>query len=330
MIFLNIVILIIGFVALVKGADIFVDGSSSLAKIFKVPPLIIGLTIVALGTSMPELAVSTSAALAGANEIALSNVVGSNIFNLLGVLGVCSVIHSVPVDSVILKRDFPISIVITIVIFISIALQTSLDASFFSINMQENAGTVKRFLGIVLLIIFVAYIAYLIFDARKNPVQEEEKADSSSKSLSLWKSILFIILGLSLIIAGGKAVVYAAQKIAEAAGMTETLIALTVIAIGTSLPELVTSIVAARKGETSLAMGNVIGSNILNLLFILGVSVAIHPVAVNVASVYDLAILILVSFLTWIFSISKRRIVRAEGIFMLLCYVAETIFAILR
>ena len=330
MIFLNIVILIIGFVALVKGADIFVDGSSSLAKIFKVPPLIIGLTIVALGTSMPELAVSTSAALAGANEIALSNVVGSNIFNLLGVLGVCSVIHSVPVDSVILKRDFPISIVITIVIFISIALQTSLDASFFSINMQENAGTVKRFLGIVLLIIFVAYIAYLIFDARKNPVQEEEKADSSSKSLSLWKSILFIILGLSLIIAGGKAVVYAAQKIAEAAGMTETLIALTVIAIGTSLPELVTSIVAARKGETSLAMGNVIGSNILNLLFILGVSAAIHPVAVNVASVYDLAILILVSILTWIFSISKRRIVRAEGIFMLLCYVAETIFAILR
>ena len=196
--------------------------------------------------------------------------------------------------------------------------------------MQENAGTVKRFLGIVLLIIFVAYIAYLIFDARKNPVQEEEKTDSSSKSLSLWKSILFIILGLSLIIAGGKAVVYAAQKIAEAAGMTETLIALTVIAIGTSLPELVTSIVAARKGETSLAMGNVIGSNILNLLFILGVSAAIHPVAVNVASVYDLAILILVSILTWIFSISKRRIVRAEGIFMLLCYVAETIFAILR
>ena len=123
---------------------------------------------------------------------------------------------------------------------------------------------------------------------------------------------------------------YAAQKIAEAAGMTETLIALTVIAIGTSLPELVTSIVAARKGETSLAMGNVIGSNILNLLFILGVSAAIHPVAVNVASVYDLAILILVSILTWIFSISKRRIVRAEGIFMLLCYVAETIFAILR
>ncbi|EID85076.1 putative K+-dependent Na+/Ca+ exchanger family protein [Treponema sp. JC4] len=325
MIFLDFVILVLGFVALVKGADIFVDGSSALAKIFKVPGVIIGLTVVALGTSLPELAVSTTAALAGANEIALSNVIGSNIFNLLVVLGVCAVIHSVPVDEVIIRRDFPLSIIVTLGLLLAVGWQTISGGSFFTLGMADNAGLVSRVTGIILLVIFIGYILFLIFDAIRHPVEEEEISD-----IPLWKALLFILIGVILIIAGGKAVVYSAQNIARFFGMTETLIGLTVVALGTSLPELVTSIVAARKGETSLAVGNVVGSNLFNLLFILGVSTSIHPITVNAASIYDMAILIFVSCMTLFFSITGRSIKRLEGIIMLACYIGATTFAIVR
>ncbi len=325
MIFLDFIILILGFVALVKGADIFVDGSSALAKIFKVPGVIIGLTVVALGTSLPELAVSTTAALAGANEIALSNVIGSNIFNLLVVLGVCAVIHSVPVDQVIIRRDFPLSITVTLGLLIAVGWQSLTGGRFFELGMSDNAGLVSRVTGIILLVIFIGYILFLIFDAIRHPVEEEEISD-----IPLWKALLFILIGVILIIAGGKAVVYSAQNIARFFGMSETLIGLTVVALGTSLPELVTSIVAARKGETSLAVGNVVGSNIFNLLFILGVSTSIHPITVNAASIYDMAILIFVSCMTLFFSVTGRSIKRLEGIIMLACYIGATTFAIVR
>lgn len=318
-------ILVAGFVALVKGADIFVDGSSALAKIFKVPGVIIGLTVVALGTSLPELAVSTTAALQGANEIALSNVIGSNIFNLLVVLGVCAVIHSVPVDAVIIRRDFPLSILTTAGLFIAVSFSSLFGGKFFQLAMTDNAGVVSRPVGLVLLVIFICYIVYLIFDSIRHPVEEEEISD-----IPLWKALLFILAGIVLIIAGGKAVVYSAQNIARFFGMTETLIGLTVVAIGTSLPELVTSIVAAKKGETSLAVGNVVGSNIFNLLFILGVSTSIHPVMVNAASVYDMMILLFVSTMTLFFSVTGHSIKRLEGIIMLLCYAGATAFAIIR
>lgn len=318
-------ILVAGFVALVKGADIFVDGSSALAKIFKVPGVIIGLTVVALGTSLPELAVSTTAALQGANEIALSNVIGSNIFNLLVVLGVCAVIHSVPVDAVIIRRDFPLSILTTAGLFIAVSFSSLFGGKFFQLVMADNAGVVSRPVGLVLLVIFICYIVYLIFDSIRHPVEEEEISD-----IPLWKALLFILAGILLIIAGGKAVVYSAQNIARFFGMTETLIGLTVVAIGTSLPELVTSIVAAKKGETSLAVGNVVGSNIFNLLFILGVSTSIHPVMVNAASVYDMMILLFVSAMTLFFSVTGHSIKRLEGIIMLLCYAGATAFAIIR
>lgn len=318
-------ILVAGFVALVKGADIFVDGSSALAKIFKVPGVIIGLTVVALGTSLPELAVSTTAALQGANEIALSNVIGSNIFNLLVVLGVCAVIHSVPVDAVIIRRDFPLSIITTAGLFIAVSFSSLFGGKFFQLAMADNAGVVSRPVGLVLLVIFICYIIYLILDSIRHPVEEEEISD-----IPLWKALLFILAGIVLIIAGGKAVVYSAQNIARFFGMTETLIGLTVVAIGTSLPELVTSIVAAKKGETSLAVGNVVGSNIFNLLFILGVSTSIHPVMVNAASVYDMMILLFVSTMTLFFSVTGHSIKRLEGIIMLLCYAGATAFAIIR
>ena len=215
---LNIVLLIAGFVALIKGADIFVDGSSSLAAIFKVPSVIIGLTIVAMGTSAPELAVSTSAAIKGSNEIALSNVVGSNIFNLLMVLGVCAVIMPVPIDNIIKKRDFPINIAITIVLFGALALPLIGKLDFGSVQMSDNVSGVSRLIGIILLVAFIAYITMLIIAAKKNKVESEP-----TKTMSPLKSVLFILLGIALIIAGGQFVVNSAKFIAAAFGMSETL-----------------------------------------------------------------------------------------------------------
>ena len=320
-----ILLLIAGFVGLIKGADLFVDGSAGLARNLKVPSLIIGLTIVAMGTSAPELAVSTSAAISGSNEIALSNVVGSNMFNLLMVLGCCSLFSVVPVDRIVLKRDFPISIIVTAIVFAVAGGQFLFSGKLFSTAMATEVGMVYRWLGIVLLVGFVAYIVYLVINARRHP---EPETDEEKKPY--WKCFLFIVLGLVLIVAGGQAVVQSAKYIARAAGMTETLIGLTIVAVGTSLPELVTSVVAARKGETGLAIGNVVGSNIFNLMLILGVSSTIHPVAVNAASVFDMAILIVVSVLVLLFSVSKKKIVRAEGIVMILIYIADVVFAILR
>ncbi len=325
MIFLFILLLLAGFVALIKGADLFVDGSAGLARNLKVPSLIIGLTIVAMGTSAPELAVSTSAAIAGANEIALSNVVGSNMFNLLVVLGACALFCPVPVDKIVLKRDFPISIIVTVFIFAVVGAKEIFNGSLFTKAMADDAGTVYRWTGIVLLVFFIAYIVYLIIDAKRHPEPETDEAKKP-----YWKCFLFIVLGIALIVGGGQAVVQSAKYIARAAGMPETLIGLTIVAVGTSLPELVTSVVAAKKGETGLAIGNVVGSNIFNLMLILGTSSAIHPVGANVASVFDMGILIIVSLIVFLFSVSKKKIVRVEGIIMILVYVADVIFAIFR
>lgn len=325
MLLCNLLLLTVGFAALIKGADWFVEGSSGLARNFKVPGLIIGLTIVALGTSAPELAVSTSAALCSSNEIALSNVVGSNIFNLLFVLGVCALIHKVPVEKDVLKRDFPLSIAAAVFVLLAASPKSLAFREFGRRNVNEIAGNISRTTGIILLAAFLFYILYLIGCARRNPQKEE-----AVKSVPLWKCFLFVSLGLILIIAGGQAVVYSAKEIARAAGMSETLIGLTIVAVGTSLPELVTSVVAAKKGETGLAVGNVIGSNIFNILFILGVSAAIRPIGVNIASLYDLMILIAVSVISYIFAINKRAITRPEGGIMIGLYIGSVIFAVLR
>lgn len=333
MLILNFLLLVIGFVGLIKGADWFVDGSAGVARKLRVSSIIIGLTIVAMGTSAPELAVSTTAALKGSNEIALSNVVGSNIFNLMVVLGVCAVIHSVPVDKIILKRDFPFSIgamILTFlvtgrgVIFTGEKLTKDPDSRFL-FDMADDVGMVSRPLSITLLVIFTAYILLLIYDAKKHPEEEEDVESMTSK-----KCLVLILTGLAFIIAGGQAVVYSAQYIARSFGMTETLIGLTVVALGTSLPELVTSIVAARKGETGLAIGNVVGSNIFNNLLILGVSSTIHPIAVNTASFFDMIVLILMSFLVMLLVFRKKELGRAGGALMLLVYTAYVIFAAIR
>ena len=326
-VFVLLIILAAGFVALIKGADIFVDGSSSLAKNLKVPSLIIGLTIVALGTSAPELAVSTSAAIQKSNEIALSNVIGSNLFNLLMVAGICAVISPLPVDISVIRRDMPFSIVCTVLLLIASCAAAFTGGSnlFANADFSANIGLVSRIIGLSLLIVFIGYIAVLIKTAGKNKTEESDEVKRS-----LRKCILLIIIGLILIVAGGQAVVISAKAIARIAGMTETLIGLTVVALGTSLPELVTSIVAARKGETELAVGNVVGSNIFNLLLILGVSSLVNPVAVNLASLCDLVILILVSVLVYIFMLISKKITRLQGLLMVVLYIADVVFAFFR
>jgi len=325
-ILLDVVILIAGFIALIKGADWFVDGAAALAKKLKVPGLIIGLTVVAMGTSAPELAVSTSAAIQGANEIAVSNVVGSNLFNTLMVLGICALIHPLPVGDSVLKRDFPVNLGVTFLLLIGSCYMLLMNGGLLNVAMSDNVGIVSRWLGLILLAIFVCYIVYLIHDARKNPAE----TDKEYEDMPGWKCFLLIIIGIALIVAGGEAVVYGAKNIALAAGMTETLVGLTIVALGTSLPELVTSIVAARKGETGMAVGNVVGSNIFNVLLILGVSSAIHPIAVNAASVWDLYILIGIGILTYVFGLTKKAIKRPEGAVMVLLYFAAMAFAIVR
>ncbi len=323
-ILINILILVAGFFGLIKGADLFVDGSGALARYFKVPGVIIGLTIVAMGTSAPELAVSTSAALKGANEIAVSNVVGSNTFNLLMVLGICALINPLPIDKNILKRDFPISICLTALTFGFIGYPIFKRGTIEGLSMSDNVSMITRTFSIILLVIFVSYILMLVLTARKDGSDDDE-----IKTFTLRRCFALILVGMILIIAGGQFVVISAKYLAAAFGMSETLIGLTVVALGTSLPELVTSIVASRKNENGLAVGNVIGSNIFNILFIMGVSGTIHPIAVNFASVTDFLILIFINLITLLLA-TKKSLGRSSGALMIICYIVYMVFAAVR
>lgn len=302
------ILLIVGFVLLIKGADLFVDGASSVAAKLKVPSLIIGLTVVSIGTSLPEAAVSISASLSGNNSISLGNVIGSNIFNLLMVVGVSSAILPIVTDRDMLKRDMPINIGITVLLGILLF-----------------DGNLSRLEALLLLLLLVAYMFLLIRSALKNRVEAEE-----TKVLSWAKSIVFIVLGMAAIIGGGQLVVNSAKTIAMALGMSETLVGLTVVAIGTSLPELVTSVVAARKGDSGIAMGNVIGSNLFNILFILGMAGVIKPLTADAAFFIDTGILLGISALMLLFAFTKRKISRVEGITCVLIYVAYTAYIIMR
>ena len=302
------ILLIVGFVLLVKGADFFVDGASSIAAKLKVPSLIIGLTVVSMGTSLPEAAVSISASLSGNNGISLGNVIGSNIFNLLVVVGVSSLILPIATDRDILKRDMPINIAITAILCLML-----LD------------GNLSRLDAVILLLLFAAYMFLLIRSALKNRVDADE-----TKVLSWAKSVVFTLLGAAAIIFGGDMVVDNATIIATSLGMGETLVGLTIVAIGTSLPELVTSIIAAKKGESGIAMGNVVGSNIFNILFILGMAGVIQPMTADPAFFIDTGILIVISFLMLFFAFTRKKTSRAEGAISTLLYVTYTAYIIMR
>ena len=302
------ILLIVGFILLIKGADFFVDGASSIAGKLKVPSLIIGLTVVSMGTSMPEAAVSISASLSGDNGISLGNVIGSNLFNLLVVVGVSSMILPIATDNDILKRDMPIAIAITAALCLML-----LD------------GNLSRLDALILLLLFAAYMFLLIRSALKNRIE-----DSEQKVMSWTKSILFSVLGAGAIILGGQLVVENAKTIATTLGMGETLVGLTVVAFGTSLPELVTSIIAAKKGESGIAMGNVVGSNIFNILFILGLAGVIKPMTAESAFFIDTGILIVVSIIMMIFAFTNKKTSRVEGTISVLMYAAYTAYIIMR
>ncbi|MBQ1192674.1 MAG: calcium/sodium antiporter [Lachnospiraceae bacterium] len=324
----NVVLLLVGFVLLIKGADYFVEGSSAVAKKFKIPSIVVGLTIVAMGTSLPELAVSLSAALNGSNEIAISNVVGSNIFNLIVVLGVCAVISPIAVDKSVMKRDMPFMLGITALLVLVYA-DFLLPWTGFE-KSGELVGLLSRFDGVILLVLFVSYLVFTVRVAlkhRKEALASEEEEKNETK---LWLSIIFIVGGIIAIKFGGDFVVDSASKLATTFGMSETLVGLTIVAVGTSLPELVTSIVAARKNETSLAIGNVVGSNIFNILFILGISSTICPINVIMESLVDTVIVLVVSLLVFVFGRTKDKINRTEGTVMVLIYVIYMVYAIIR
>ena len=302
--------LMVGFVLLVKGADLFVEGSASAARLLRVPAAVIGLTVVAFGTSAPELAVSVTAALAGSNGIALGNVIGSNMFNLLMVTGLSSMAAAIPVDRGLMNWDFFFSIAVSVVML----AMTAFDRQMGRID------------GAVMLALF-AYFLYHVF---QTAVRERRSAQKERRSLSAPLSAVYIAAGLGAVVLGSGMVVDCASALASAFGLSENLIGLTVVALGTSLPELVTSMVAARKGENGLALGNVIGSNIFNILLIMGVSSSVSPIQVTVSTVYDLICLILVSCVCWAMGRRKMCYTRAHGILMVGMYAVYMIYVLIR
>ena len=302
--------LMVGFVLLVKGADLFVEGSASAARLLRVPAAVIGLTVVAFGTSAPELAVSVTAALAGSNGIALGNVIGSNMFNLLMVTGLSSMAAAMPVDRGLMNWDFFFSIAVSVVML----AMTAFDRQMGRID------------GAVMLALF-AYFLYHVF---QTAVRERRSAQKERRSLSAPLSAVYIAAGLGAVVLGSGMVVDGASALASAFGLSENLIGLTVVALGTSLPELVTSMVAARKGENGLALGNVIGSNIFNILLIMGVSSSVSPIQVTVSTVYDLICLILVSCVCWAMGRRKMCYTRAHGILMVGMYAVYMIYVLIR
>ncbi|MBU5463330.1 calcium/sodium antiporter [Anaerotignum sp. MSJ-24] len=301
-------LLIVGFVLLVKGADFFVSGASSVAKALKVPSVIIGLTIVAMGTSAPETAVSITASLGGNNGISLGNIIGSNIFNLLMVIGISAVIIPFNSDKEILKRDMLWNIAITVLLLVLIF-----------------DGSLSRLDGVILLAGIAAYLTVVVRSALKNRVE-----DNSDEKVSVPKAVVFILGGLAAIVFGGDLVVDNASLIAKSLGMSDTLVGLTIVAIGTSLPELVTSIVAAKKGDSGLALGNAVGSCIFNILFILGIASTIAPMTADYEIIADVCILIFVSIVTYIFARSKERVSRLEGLLCVLIYGTYSAYIIMR
>lgn len=316
------IFLILGFVLLIKGADFFVDGSSSVAKLLKVPTIIIGLTVVAFGTSMPEMSVSVTAALRGSNDLAVSNVIGSNIFNLLVVLGCCALVNPVQAKWSLLKKEFPFSIFITVILLLLVS-----DFSISKVLRGNETFVLGRLGGILMLILFVVFVYSTVKSAL---AARHEQIEEEYEMMTPLKSALYIIGGLIGIVWGGDLVVDSACSIAETFGLSQTFIGLTIVALGTSLPELVTSMVAAGKGENDLAVGNVVGSNIFNILLILGVSGTITPIVLDVTAVYDSLILIVASIIVYVAALSKREIKRTEGMLFLLAYLVFFVYILVR
>ena len=312
-----VVLLIIGFAFLVKGADAFVEGSSSIAKHFQVPSLIIGMTIVAMGTSLPETAVSVTASIAGSNALAVSNAVGSNIFNLMVVIGVCAVLTPVAVQKSSLKIDIPFSIVCALLLLV----------------LGHDRMMLTRVNGLILIVLFAFFILYMIRSAQHSMNNEDSEFAAEAadmKVMSVPKSLIFIVIGIAGITLGSDWVVDGAKTIASAFGISENLIGLTIVAFGTSLPELMTSIVAARKNEVDMALGNAVGSNIFNILMVLGIASALSPISFIQENIIDIIILVGFSFIVWLMAWTKHRLDKIEGLAMILLYAGYVVYICIR
>lgn len=308
-------LLLVGFVFLVKGADVFVTGAGSVAKKFNIPDLIIGLTIVALGTSAPEIAVSTVASINGQNEMAISNIIGSNFFNLLVVLGVCSMVVPLKVKGSILKREFPFDILASAMLLLMIS---------DTILGNGDINILSRTDGAILLVAFAVFMYTVIKSAINGDPEEVAEIvedEEEIKEVKTLTSVLMIIFGLVGVVVGGDLVVKEASIIAANFGMSETLIGLTIVALGTSLPELVTSFIACKKGNSDMAIGNVIGSNIFNILLTLGICSVISPVAVDTNSIYDALILLVFTLVAFVMAKTDNVITKFEGIVMIFMFV---------
>ena len=312
---IQIIILIVGFIVLIKGANIFVDGASSIALNLKLSKMLIGLTIVAFGTSAPEFAVSIKSIISGNADMLLGNVIGSNILNILLIIGICSLIHPVYVKSNTVKKEIPIVMLISGLLFF-----LAKDNLFVS-----SVNEISRNDGFIILLFFTIFIYYLI-----SIMRNKTDDDSNEAPLSMFKSILFTVFGIACIVIGSNVVVDSASKIATILGVSQRMIALTVVAFGTSLPELVTSIVSVRKGEQEILVGNIVGSNIFNIGIVTGVPVALFGGIPAVGfSMIDLIAMIVAAILLFVFSFKDRRIDKFEGIIMLIIFIVYYTFVII-
>lgn len=301
-IIISLLLMAAGFVLLIKGADWFVDGAAGVAAKLGIPQLVIGLTIVAMGTSAPEAAVSISSALKGNAEITIGNIVGSNIMNILIILGLASAITAIKVAKSTVNYEIPFMIAITILLL------------FFG----YTGNTVNFIEGIILWLCFILYFIYLFMMSKKSNAEEE----SSGKPKPAWLLVLLIVVGMVMIVVGSNFTVDGATKIAKIIGISERFIGLTIVALGTSLPELVTSVTAAKKGNADIAIGNIVGSNIFNILFVVGTTALITPVAFASNFVIDMTIAALCGVILWLGVFKKKQLTRPVGIFMLICYAA--------
>ncbi len=321
--------MIVGVFFLVKFCDLFVGASSSIAKKLHIAPMIIGLTVVAMGTSCPELAVSVSDSIAcltngGNANVAIGNVVGSNICNIVLVLGLSIIFTPIIVKKSSLKKEFPFLLGVSLLLVLFVLISGAVTGTY----------EVSRWMGIVFVVLIIAYITFLVIDAKRHPTEENQE---EIKDMKVWQAILFVILGAVGIACGGEFVVFGAKGLAVTGAtamginhdLAESLVGLTIVAVGTSLPELVTSVVAAKKGENDIALGNVIGSNIFNILFVLGISATVNPLTTGNEIVVDLIVMMSITLLLFGFALTKK-LDRKMGIIFLSIYVLYLTYLILR
>ncbi len=315
---MSFILLVVGFFLLIKGADLFVEGAASIAKKFNVPAMVIGLTIVAMGTSAPEAAVSITSSLAGQNDMSVANVVGSNFFNILMVLGVSSIIAKLPVEKNTIKKDGPFLLIVSVLLLI------------FGINLN-----ISRVEGIIFLVLFTYFLINTVKTAKNSNNNVEEEAAIAAEvedvvEFSIFKTILLSLIGIAGIIFGGDLVVDSATKIATTLGMSANLVGLTIVAVGTSLPEFVTSIVAIKKGETEIAIGNVIGSNLFNILLVLGLATVIKPINISILALIDIVFMVIITVLLYLFMKKDNCLVKKHGIILVAIYIAYMAYTIIR